>query len=116
LASLEAQGEILAISAPEGPGEPVWEAGLKLLEETVAQLVAGNGPASRRVWISQCGLKTGGLMPQIPGMDAVGIPDLLKLALAPVDDETGTDTGRHPVVIEVGDIKRSLGPRYHQKW
>ncbi|MFU8768613.1 MAG: AAA domain-containing protein, partial [Desulfotignum sp.] len=116
LAFLEAQGEILVAPAPEGPGEPVWEAGLKLLEETAAQLVAGKKPSARRVWIYQCGLKTDGLVTQFPDMDAVGIPDLLKLTLAPVDDETVTDRCRHPVVIEVGDIKRSPEPRYHQKW
>jgi hypothetical protein len=116
LASLEEQGEILVTPAPEGPGGALWEAGLRLLEETVTQLIAGNGPSTRRVWISQCGLKTGRLVPQFPDMDAVGIPDLLKLVLEPKDDGSGTDRSRHPVVIEVGDIKRSIDPRYHQKW
>ncbi len=116
LAFLEEQGEILVSPAPEGPGEPLWKAGLRLLEETVTQLIAGNGPSARRVWISQCGLKTGLLVPQFPDMDAVGIPDLLRLALEPVDDGSGTVRGRYPVVIEVGDIKRSPDPRYHQKW
>jgi superfamily II DNA/RNA helicase len=116
LAFLEARGEILVTLAREGRSEPVWAAGLKLLKETVAQFIAGNGPASRRVWISQCGLETGGLVPQFPGMEVVGIPDLLKLVLPPVDDETGPDRGRHLVVIQVGDIKRSPEPRYYQKW
>jgi hypothetical protein len=116
LASLEAQGEILVTPTPEGPGDSVRAAGLRLLKETVSQLIAGNGPASGRVWISQCGLKVDGLVPQFPGMDAVGIPDLLKLSPAPVDEETGPDPNRHQVVIQVGDIKGSPDPRYHQKW
>ncbi|MDT8378861.1 MAG: DEAD/DEAH box helicase [Desulfotignum sp.] len=119
LASLEAQGEVLVSPAPEEPeepGDPIWAAGLRLLKETVSQLIAGNGPISRQVWISQCGLKTDGLVPQFPGMDAVGIPDLLKLSLPRVDEETGPDRGRHQVVIQVGDIKGSPDPRYHQKW
>lgn len=116
LGFLEEQGEILVAPAPEEPGGALWESGLRLLEETVTQLIAGNGQAPRRVWISQCGLKTGLLVPQFPDMDAVGIPDLLKLSLEPVDDGSGPDRGGHPVVIEVGDIKRSLDPRYHQKW
>jgi hypothetical protein len=40
----------------------------------------------------------------------------LKLSPAPVDEETGPDPNRHQVVIQVGDIKGSPDPRYHQKW
>ncbi len=40
----------------------------------------------------------------------------MKLSPAPVDEETGPDPNRHQVVIQVGDIKGSPDPRYHQKW
>ena len=116
LASLEKQGEMLVTPTQQDPGESLWEAGLRVLEKTVAQLIAGNGPAGGPVWISQCGLAAGSLVPQFPGMSAVGIPDLLKLSTETVGDGPGTDRGRIRVKIEVGDIKRSPEPRYHQKW
>uniref|UniRef100_UPI004055B5C1 DEAD/DEAH box helicase n=1 Tax=Candidatus Electrothrix sp. TaxID=2170559 RepID=UPI004055B5C1 len=42
-------------------------------------------------------------------IDGVGIPDLIRIA-------AGDSAGKQHIILEVGDIKSVIRPRYHQKW
>ena len=106
LAALEQQGNRLAIPDPAANGEPRWVPSVKLMEETIAQLVDRDPEKSGPVWLSQCYIKTESPIHQFPHITGIGIPDLLKLS-------PGKDG---QAIIEAGDIKRSQKPGYHHKW
>ncbi|WP_462270842.1 DEAD/DEAH box helicase, partial [Desulfobacter sp.] len=106
LQALEQQGNRPAIPEPAAAGEPRWAPSVKLLEETIAQLIGRDPDNARPVWLSQCYLKTEAPIHQFPQITGIGIPDLLKLSPGKAGE----------AIIEAGDIKRSRIPGYHHKW
>ena len=105
LSALEQQANSLAVPEPAADGEPRWVPSVKLIKETIAQLII-NPEKNKPFWLSQCYLKTDGLIPDCSHITGIGIPDLLKLSA----DKDGQ------AIIEAGDIKRSNQPGYHHKW
>ena len=105
LSALEQQGNSLAVPEPAADGESRWVPSVKRIKETIAQLII-NPEKNKPFWLSQCYLKTDGLIPDCPRITGIGIPDLLKLSV----DKEGQ------AIIEAGDIKRSTQPGYHHKW
>jgi superfamily II DNA/RNA helicase len=105
LSALEQQGNSLTAPEPAAAGESRWAPSVKLIKETIAQILINQGK-NRPFWLSQCYLKTDGPIPESSHITAIGIPDLLKLS----PEKSGQ------AIIEAGDIKRSRKPAYHHKW
>lgn len=114
----------------KGRGESRFTASINQLKQTVNALTSpGNVNPAQPVWLAHCFLRedrlinvkdallftTGGMdkgsQPFPEFLGGIGIPDLLRLSL-----ENPASPTSKPVVIEVGDIKRSRMPGYHHKW
>lgn len=131
---LKEQGAIIISIKSTGSQESQFKAFLAQLNRSVLKITSYEGDRNPPVFLSQCLLKVDALElnclepdrlepdslePYSLGqgsreagsvnMKGIGVPDLLVVSAKEVN-------GEKTAIIEVGDIKSSLSPRYHHKW
>ena len=117
LDNLKKQGQNIIFMKTTGSFDSRFKTFLKTLKTVIQKLMVDNSDTKSSVFLSQCMLKDTVLEHGRVNITPLGIPDLLVLSKTKSHNNTSENKHIKPrIIIEAGDTKSSLSPRYHHKW
>jgi Lhr-like helicase len=117
LDNLKKQSQNIIFLKNTGSLDSRFKAFLKTLKIVIQKLMVSNSDTKNPVFLSQCVLKDTVLNHGRVTISPLGIPDLLVLSKTRSHSNKNENKNiKTRIIIEAGDIKSSLSPRYHHKW